>query len=104
MATHYGLILLAIVFTTPPLRAILKRFVYQPGEGPASDAADKDTIKFEGVGVPDVEGGATAQAHCRAWYSGSMYKRKCIPHSSSKRKHVCQRVREGERGRDPYFA
>ncbi|KAH8889296.1 hypothetical protein GQ53DRAFT_223077 [Thozetella sp. PMI_491] len=70
---HYFLVLFALVITTPPLRALAKRLVYQPGQGPDLESAKKDTIEYEGIGVPDVQGGADRQAHCRASFCGSMY-------------------------------
>ncbi len=70
---HYGLILGAIILTTPPLRALVRRFVYQPGQGPDVEAAKNDTIKYEGIAVPDVQGGTDRQAHCLAWFNGSIY-------------------------------
>ena len=73
LAIHYGLSLLLLVMVTPPLRALVRRFVYLPGEGPDVEAAKRDEIEFRGIAEPDVEGPVAQRAFARCWYRGSMY-------------------------------
>jgi short subunit dehydrogenase-like uncharacterized protein len=70
---HYGLSLLFFIIITPPLRALVKRFVYKPGEGPDIEVAKRDKIEYRGIAEPDVEGTVTERAFGRCWYAGSMY-------------------------------
>lgn len=78
MVTHYSILIGgALLAFCPPFRSLLRRFVFQPGDGPSPDAAAKDYVEFRGVGTPDVQPASGKQAMCRVWYNGSMYRRKC---------------------------
>lgn len=70
---HYGVALLFLVLVNPPLKALVRRFVFLPGEGPDLEVAKKDEIEFRGIAEPDVEGPVTERAFVRCWYRGSMY-------------------------------
>ncbi|KAH8909735.1 hypothetical protein BR93DRAFT_965817 [Coniochaeta sp. PMI_546] len=70
---HYGLSLLFLIIITPPLKALVKRFVYKPGEGPDIEVAKRDEIEYRGIAEPDVEGPVAERAFSRCWYAGSMY-------------------------------
>ncbi|KAJ6446440.1 saccharopine dehydrogenase [Purpureocillium lavendulum] len=71
---HWGLVfgtmMLALV---PPVRALVKRFVYQPGEGRTKEEMAKEEVEYRGVATPDTPTAAGKQAYCRAWFHGSMY-------------------------------
>jgi hypothetical protein len=72
MAIHYAIAILGfLVVTVPPFRSILRRFVYQPGQGPDTAAAKNEELEYRGVAKPDHESGKVAFA--RAYYSGSAY-------------------------------
>ncbi|KFA63406.1 hypothetical protein S40285_06597 [Stachybotrys chlorohalonatus IBT 40285] len=71
---HWGLIIGATFLAlVPPLRPLIRRFVFQPGEGPERDHASKDEIEYRGIANPDTSVPTGKQAHCRARYEGSMY-------------------------------
>ncbi|KAI1268586.1 hypothetical protein F5Y18DRAFT_375987 [Xylariaceae sp. FL1019] len=71
---HYALIIGGILLAfCPPFRSLVRKFIYQPGEGPTREAAAKDYIEFRGVGTPDIQTGPKKLALCKASYSGSMY-------------------------------
>ncbi|KAH9903672.1 Saccharopine dehydrogenase-domain-containing protein [Xylariomycetidae sp. FL2044] len=75
MAMHYGLIVsgLLLMFCSP-FRALARKFVYQPGEGPSREDITKEYIEFRGVASPDDDKlRSKKQAFCKAWYAGSMY-------------------------------
>ena len=80
---HLGLVFLGMVMAISPVRSLIKRFIYKPGEGPTKEQASKDRIEYQAVAWPDVEAGARdikgagKQAYGRASFDGSMYIRKC---------------------------
>lgn len=80
MFMHYSLIIGgALLAFCSPFRNLVRRFVFQPGQGPSREDAAKDYLEFRGVATPDVQpaSGKRAQnALCRAWYQGGMYQRK----------------------------
>lgn len=77
IAIHWALLiggfLLAFV---PPFRNLVKKFVYQPGQGPAREETKNEEVEYRGVAFPDTKGNTKQQAYCRAWFRGSMYERK----------------------------
>lgn len=90
VAMHIGLIVAGFLLATiPALRQFIKRYVYQPGDGPTKEQAAKDEIEFRAVAWPDVEQddkdvkGAGKQAYGRVVYYGSMYACKSVPFHSS---------------------
>ncbi|KAI0480128.1 hypothetical protein GGR56DRAFT_663936 [Xylariaceae sp. FL0804] len=74
MAMHYSLIVggMLLMFC-PPFRHLMRRFVFQPGQGPNREDAANDYIEFRGVALPDVTSKIEKKALCKTWYSGSMY-------------------------------
>ncbi|KAK1769368.1 Saccharopine dehydrogenase-domain-containing protein [Phialemonium atrogriseum] len=74
VAIHLGILLLGLTLAIRPLRALVARFVYQPGEGPSDEDGTKDEVEFRGIADPDVEGPVAERAYCRAVFRGrSMY-------------------------------
>lgn len=79
MAMHYSLLIGgALLAFCPPFRSLLRRFIFQPGEGPSREDSAKDYVEYRGVATPDVQPASGKQALCRAWFHGSMYLRKCF--------------------------
>ncbi|KAI9166806.1 putative trans-acting enoyl reductase [Paramyrothecium foliicola] len=70
---HWALIIFAVFLSLSPVRTLVRRFIYQPGQGPPLKQAKKDKIEFRAVAVPDTKEPSKKQAFCRAWYEGSMY-------------------------------
>lgn len=76
IAMHWGVIVAATLLTAlPPLRKLLKRFVYEPGQGPDVEEAKKEEMVYRAIGVPDGVDGKLA--YCQASFRGSMYDCKC---------------------------
>ncbi|KAI8625223.1 hypothetical protein F5Y19DRAFT_467186 [Xylariaceae sp. FL1651] len=76
MIAHYGLFVASVLLAfCSPFRSLLRRFIFQPGQGPSREDAAKDYIEYRGVATPDVQSNPRNQALCRAWYTGSMYMR-----------------------------
>ncbi|KAI3336593.1 hypothetical protein HD806DRAFT_10759 [Xylariaceae sp. AK1471] len=63
----------ALLAFCPPFRHLVRRFIFQPGQGPTREDAANDYLEFRGVATPDVQPPSGKQALCRAWYNGSMY-------------------------------
>lgn len=81
VAIHLGLMVLGLVMATPFLRAIAKKFVYQPGEGAEEEVAKRDELEYWGVAKPDFGGGdevkereeGNKRAFGRCWFRGPVY-------------------------------
>ncbi|RYC60489.1 hypothetical protein CHU98_g5709 [Xylaria longipes] len=74
MIMHYSLIIGgALLAFCSPFRNLLRRYVFQPGQGPSREDAAKEYLEFRGVATPDVQPASGKQAFCRAWYHGGMY-------------------------------
>lgn len=76
MIVHFALAIgsLLLVFV-PPFRSLVRRFVYQPGEGVSREDMEKEEVEYRGTASPDVESNPTKkQAFCRAWFHGGLYK------------------------------
>jgi len=75
---HWALLLgglmLAIV---PPVRSLVKMFVYQPGQGPEKSGHHKESIEYRGFAHPDVpkaDSNSSKKAYVKARFEGgSMY-------------------------------
>jgi len=68
----YSLIFGATLLLFSPMRALTKKFMFKPGEGPDKDAAKKECIELRVVAKPDIEG-TNKQAFGKLSYTGSMY-------------------------------
>ncbi|KAI1419019.1 hypothetical protein F5Y12DRAFT_789422 [Xylaria sp. FL1777] len=74
MITHYSIVIGgALLAFCSPFRSLVRRFVFQPGQGPSREDSANDYLEFRGVGTPDVRPASGKQALCRAWFHGSMY-------------------------------
>jgi hypothetical protein len=62
----------AVLTLLPPVRWLVKKFVFAPGSGPSVEAAKNDSVVFRAVAEPDPpkEG---KRAFGQAEYHGSMY-------------------------------
>lgn len=75
---HWGLLLGGfLIACIPPVRTLLRKFIYQPGEGPQREDMQRESIEYRGVAKPEGEVKGNQRAFCKATYSGSMYYRKC---------------------------
>jgi len=71
--THYGLLAGATLLLSSPVRKLMRKFIFKPGEGPDKVEAKKDRIEFQAVAKPDGELQKTKLAFGRLSYVGSMY-------------------------------
>jgi len=72
---HLGIMLMGLVLVTPLLRNLVRKVVYQAGEGADYEQAKKDEIEYRGIARPDVatESGRKHVAYGRAWFNGAIY-------------------------------
>ncbi|PSR94426.1 Saccharopine dehydrogenase-domain-containing protein [Coniella lustricola] len=72
IAIHWTIITATILLTVlSPLRKLVKRFVYEQGQGPDFEEAKKEEIEYRAVGMPEGINGELA--YCQAAFRGSMY-------------------------------
>ena len=77
VAIHWGLLLGGfLIACVPPVRSLIKMFIYQPGQGPERDVMHKESVEYRGVAKPDRETKNNERAFVTATYKGSMYYRK----------------------------
>ncbi|KAI1171357.1 hypothetical protein F4777DRAFT_591271 [Nemania sp. FL0916] len=77
MASHYSYIIGgALLAFCPPFRHLVRKFIFQPGQGPSREDYANDCIEYRGVGIPDMQPATGKHALCRARYNGSLYTRK----------------------------
>jgi short subunit dehydrogenase-like uncharacterized protein len=53
---HLGFTFASILLTLSPVRALIKKFGYQPGQGPTVEANAKDVLEYRAVAVADQQG------------------------------------------------
>lgn len=83
MTAHYSLLIGGILLMfCSPVRSLLRKFVFQPGEGPSREEADQSYIEFRGVATPDSEVKKDHKAWGKACFKGSMYYREFLTQCS----------------------
>jgi hypothetical protein len=70
---HFAALIGGLLLVLKPFRWVMKKFVYQPGDGPTKEEARNDHFEYRGIAVPDVEGKNPPRAFCRARFEGSAY-------------------------------
>ena len=70
---HWSLSLLPLVLFLPPIRWLLRRLIYQPGEGEDRAAALKGRAEFRMIGTTDEKQVPPRRAQGWATYEGGMY-------------------------------
>lgn len=72
VATHLGLFFASLLLALSPFRSLIKRFVYQPGQGPTTEANAKDVLEYRAVAVAD-QSGSEKKAMAKFRYEGGLY-------------------------------
>lgn len=62
-----------LVAFCPPLRAVLRRVLTQPGKGPTREEIKKEKFEFWGTAKADGDGHEHEKAFVRATWQGGMY-------------------------------
>lgn len=74
IALHFAINLGILLLAIPPVRWVLKRFIYAPGDGPTDEESKTYRAEYRAVAVADAAvSEPKPQAFCRAWYEGGMY-------------------------------
>ena len=68
---HYGLAALMLSLWVPPVRWLLKRMVYEPGQGPTKEEFQNDRLAYKAIAK--VEGESSKQAVATFSYNGGGY-------------------------------
>ncbi len=71
---HFAVVFGSLLLAMKPLRWLIRKLVYQPGQGPTVEATVTDTFEFRAVGVADdSSGGKEKKAMARVRYEGGIY-------------------------------
>ena len=68
---HWSIILGSLMILLPPVRWLLLKVVYQPGQGPARDDQSKDHVEYRAIGETDSRDGKKVFA--KLTKTGNMY-------------------------------
>lgn len=64
---------LAVIANVSPIRNLLKKLVFQPGQGAKKEDTLNEEIEYRGVAYPDSEKETGKIAFCRTYHQGGMY-------------------------------
>lgn len=73
VVVHFGVLFGSMLLAIPLFRKFMKGRVIQPGEGASKEQSKNDTLEYEAIGNPDVQGPNQSKAICKASYQGSAY-------------------------------
>lgn len=73
---HFAVALGALILAFPPARLLLKKLVFQPGEGPSKEDSAKDRFEYRGIGNPDFKVDTLPRAFVKLRSEGSIYRSK----------------------------
>lgn len=73
VAVHVGFLVGITLLMIPPIRALVRRFVFAPGQGPSSEASKHDRLEYHAVATADQEGPSPKRAFGKFSFDGGMY-------------------------------
>jgi hypothetical protein len=73
MLMHYFIVVGGYLLFLAPVRALIRRFVFKPGDGPDMKKAKEEIIELRAVGRPVSGAGENGQVLGKLTYHGSMY-------------------------------
>lgn len=73
IAVHIGLTLGTLALLIPPVRWLIKRIIYAPGEGPTREDSSKESIEFRAIAKADQETVAPKRVFGRLRWDGGLY-------------------------------
>ncbi|KAB8648471.1 hypothetical protein FH972_026128 [Carpinus fangiana] len=68
---HLGFLIAPLFLLLPPVRWLLAKFVFQPGQGPSREDVKNDSLEYRAVAYADDKSGKRASG--RLYYEGSLY-------------------------------
>ena len=73
VAVHMGFVILMSLLTIPPVRWLLRKFVYAPGSGPTLEQSSNDRLEYHAVATADQDGPSPKRVFGKFTYQGTMY-------------------------------
>ncbi|KAF3384993.1 putative trans-acting enoyl reductase [Penicillium rolfsii] len=73
VAVHVGFLIGISLLMIPPVRALVRKFIFAPGQGPTMEASKNDRIEYHAVATADQEGPAPKRVFGKFTYHGSLY-------------------------------
>jgi short subunit dehydrogenase-like uncharacterized protein len=73
VVVHVGFLIGISLLMIPPIRTLVRRFIFQPGQGPTMEASKNDRLEYHAVATADQEGPAPKRVFGKFTYHGSMY-------------------------------
>jgi len=73
VAVHFMIAVGMIALALPPLRWLLRKLVYAPGQGPTREATRKERIEYRAIAIADQDTSTPKRAFARMKYDGGMY-------------------------------
>ncbi|KAH2029615.1 hypothetical protein KXV43_000412 [Aspergillus fumigatus] len=70
---HYAFIIGLCLLTLPPVRALVRQFVYAAGQGPRKEDSVNDRVEYRAVATADQKTAAPQRVFGKFKYEGSMY-------------------------------
>lgn len=72
-AVHVGLLVGVSLLMIPPVRWLLRKFVYAPGQGPTTQDSQNDRVEYHAVATADQDEPTPKRVFGKFTYHGSMY-------------------------------
>lgn len=79
MLTHYSIVMVGYLLLLAPVRALMKLFVFKPGDGPDTKKAKEEVVELQAIGKPVPANREKKQVLGKLTYHGSMYYCKLYP-------------------------
>ncbi|KAL1885221.1 hypothetical protein Plec18167_001878 [Paecilomyces lecythidis] len=73
VAFHYAFVIGILLLTIPPVRWLVNKLIYAPGQGPSKEQCARDRVEYRGVAIPDADTAKPKRALGRLFYEGDMY-------------------------------
>lgn len=73
VGVHFAITLFPLALSIAPVRWLLKKLVYAPGEGPEREMADKDILEYRAIGTAEQDTTHPKKAMARFRYEGGVY-------------------------------
>lgn len=81
MLMHYFIVVGGYLLLLAPVRALMRQFVFKPGDGPDMEKAREEVIELRAIGKAASEAAGNKQVLGKLTYHGSMYYCKLYPRS-----------------------
>lgn len=72
---HYSLIVGFLLVLFPPFRALMRKTVFKPGDGPDKEKTKNEIIEFRAIAKPEISSEGGKQVFGKLSFTGSMYYR-----------------------------